>query len=76
LRYNGHWSTVLDFKTINRLPGLYKIQLTRRVGDHELPNINNAVINPCEAFLEAMLPEVERRITSSSSAPARSGRRS
>ena len=67
LRYGGHWTTVLDFKTINRLPGLYKIQLTRRVGDRERLDISN----PCEAFLEAMLPEVERRITNSSSAPSR-----
>jgi hypothetical protein len=67
LRYGGKWSVDLDYKVINRLPGLYKIQLTRRVGERERVDIGN----PCEAFLEAMLPEMERRITESSSASSR-----
>jgi Protein of unknown function (DUF3485) len=67
LRYGGHWSADLDYKVINRLPGLYKIQLTRRVGERERLDVGN----PCEAFLEAMLPEMERRITEPSSASSR-----
>lgn len=66
LRYPGHypglsnqWTYEFDYKRIARLPGLYKIQLTRRVGDQERFDINS----PCEAFLEAMLPEMERRIS-------------
>jgi hypothetical protein len=65
LRYGGRWTVNLDFKTINRLPGIYKVQLTRRVSDHERAESRN---NPCEAFLEAMLPELENRITRSLSA--------
>jgi uncharacterized protein DUF3485 len=72
LRYDDRWTVELDFKKINRLPGLYKIQLTRRIGEHErLDNTSKAENNPCEAFLEAMLPELERRI---SEQPAASGR--
>jgi hypothetical protein len=67
LRYGGQWSVKLDYKVINRLPGLYKIQLTRRIGDRERLDISS----PCEAFLEAMLPEMERRISAASTAPSR-----
>jgi uncharacterized protein DUF3485 len=58
LRYGGRWTARMDYKRIARLPGLYKIQLTRRVAEHERLDISN----PCELFLEAMLPELERRI--------------
>lgn len=58
LRYGGQWTARMDYKRIARLPGLYKIQLTRRVAEHERLDISN----PCESFLEAMLPELERRI--------------
>jgi hypothetical protein len=66
LRYPGHypglsdqWTYEFDYKRIARVPGLYKIQLTRRVGEQERYDISN----PCEAFLEAMLPEMEQRIS-------------
>lgn len=66
LRYPGHypglsdqWTYEFDYKRIARVPGLYKMQLTRRVVEQERFDISN----PCEAFLEAMLPEMERRIT-------------
>jgi hypothetical protein len=58
LRYNGRWTTALDFKTINRLPGLYKVQLVRRISERERLDAGN----PCESLLEALLPELERRI--------------
>jgi hypothetical protein len=67
LRYGGRWTANLDYKVVNRLPGLYKIQLTRRVGDHERLDLKrDRTSNPCEVFLEAMLPELESRIRNSS----------
>jgi uncharacterized protein DUF3485 len=61
LRYpslSDRWTDEIDLKRVARLPGVYKIQLTRRVTEYERLDINN----PCESFLEAMLPEMERRI--------------
>jgi len=62
LRYPGlsnRWTDELDYKKIARLPGMYKIQLVRRVGEYERLDQRN----PCEVFLEAMLPEIEHRIS-------------
>jgi Protein of unknown function (DUF3485) len=59
LRYGGQWTARMDYKRISRVPGLYKIQLTRRVAEHERLDLSN----PCELFLEAMLPELEQRIS-------------
>jgi Protein of unknown function (DUF3485) len=59
LRYDDHWTTNIDYRKLPRLPGLYKIQLTRRIGERERLD----VANPCESLLETLLPELERRIT-------------
>jgi hypothetical protein len=66
-RYGGRWTDQLDFRKVNRLPGLFKVQLTRRVGESERLDISD----PCQSFLEAMLPELERRISGHSSGPLR-----
>lgn len=63
IRYDRHWTDQVDFKKIARIPGLYKVQLMRRVGESELVDISK----PCESFLEALLPELERRISGRSS---------
>jgi hypothetical protein len=70
LRYPGlsdRWSGEFDYKKIARLPGIYKIQLMRRVTENERLDQNN----PCESFLETMLPEMERRISGHPSVAAR-----
>jgi hypothetical protein len=67
LRYGGRWTVDFDFKRMKRLPGLYKIQLSRRVGANERVDRSD----PCESFLEAMLPELERRISGSTAASSR-----
>lgn len=72
VRYDGRWTMDVDFKKISRLPGIYKIQLTRRIGEHErLDSTSKSGNNPCEAFLEAMLPELERRISEQPAASVR-----
>jgi hypothetical protein len=63
IRYGRQWTDQVDYKKIARIPGLYKVQLTRRVGESELVDISK----PCESFLEAMLPELERGISGRSS---------
>jgi hypothetical protein len=56
LRYEDRWTTAANFRKLPRLAGLYKLQLTRRVGTRERLD----VANPCEALLAALLPELER----------------
>ena len=57
-RYLGHWSPdVGTHKQFERVPGMYKVQLARRVSGRERRDIGN----PCESFLAALLPEFERR---------------
>jgi EpsI family protein len=58
-RYSGHWSPVLGaHKKFERIPGMYKVHLSRPVTERERRDIGN----PCESFLEALIPEIERRL--------------
>ena len=58
-RYDGRWSTVVSSpKRSERIPGMYKVQIARRL----LPNESRILDNPCEAFLEVLIPDVEARI--------------
>jgi hypothetical protein len=59
-RFTRHWSPDLmgTYKRFERIPGMLKVHLARRVTEHERRDIGN----PCEAFLEALLPELERRL--------------
>jgi len=70
-RYRTHWSpeVVNTYKRFERIPGMLKVHLARRVTEHERRDIGN----PCESFLSVLLPELERRLAAASSSPA-SGR--
>lgn len=58
LRYGGRWTPETNQKEFGRMAGMYKIQLARRIGAHERLDAGT----PSEAFLDLMLPEIERRI--------------
>ena len=53
-------------KEMERVPGMYKVQVARRL----LPSEARTLDNPCEAFLEALLPVLEARIKGQSPPPA------
>jgi hypothetical protein len=67
-RYPSHWSpeVVGVYKRFERIPGMLKVHLARRVTEHERRDIGN----PCESLLHVLLPEIERRLPPSA-APAR-----
>ena len=59
LRYDGQWTTrTVSHKASKRIPGMYKIQLSRRISDREKRDIDN----PCEPFLAALVGEIEARL--------------
>jgi EpsI family protein len=59
--YNGRWTPdVGNQKHFERIPSMYKVQLARRVTEQEKRDVGN----PCEAFLKELLPEMARRIAS------------
>ena len=58
-RYNGRWLTETGpYKQFERIPGMYKVQLDRVISERERRDVGN----PCEAFLEVLLPELEGRL--------------
>ena len=58
-RFQGRWSPDYGkFKQLERIPGMFKVQLARRVVGQERRDVGN----PCEAFLQVLLPEIERRL--------------
>jgi EpsI family protein len=58
-RYNGRWSPdVGKPKQFERVSGMYKVQVARPVSDRERRDVDN----PSESFLEALTPELERRL--------------
>jgi EpsI family protein len=62
-RHQGHWTPELGMmKQIERIPGMYKVQLARRLTVHERRDVDN----PCESLLEFLVPEIERRLTPAS----------
>ena len=62
-RYDGRWSPEVGIrKRFERIPSMYKVHVARRLTDHERRDVGN----PCEAFLAALLPELQRRMTSPS----------
>ncbi|MDR3638952.1 MAG: EpsI family protein [Isosphaeraceae bacterium] len=68
-RYNGHWSPdVGTFKQLERIPGMYKVHLARRITEHEKRDVGN----PCEAFLQALLPTLEQRVRQAQQTPSSS----
>jgi hypothetical protein len=58
-RHNGRWSPELaNYKLLERIPGMYKVQIARHTTGRERREIGN----PSEAFLRELLPEMERRM--------------
>lgn len=65
-RYNGRWTpNVSSPKESQRIPGMYKVQIARRV----FANENLEHDNPAEAFLEVLIPELERRFAGEPTGP-------
>ncbi|MCU1376830.1 MAG: hypothetical protein JWO68_4116 [Actinomycetia bacterium] len=63
-RYSGVWTPGLMVqKQFERIPGMFKVQVARRVRDREIDLLD--VGNPCEAFLKLLMPEIDRRIVAS-----------
>lgn len=62
--YNGRWSPeVGKQKHFERIPGMYKVHLARRVVADEKRDVGN----PCESLLEVLLPEIESRMAAAQS---------
>jgi hypothetical protein len=62
-RYPGHWTPELvTMKQFERIPGMYKVHLARRLTEHERRDVGN----PCEWLLEILVPQIERRLTPAS----------
>jgi hypothetical protein len=58
-RYNGRWTTAVNRpKEMERVAGMYKVQVSRRIQAAEA----RSVANPCDAFLELLVPVLEARI--------------
>jgi hypothetical protein len=69
--YGGLWTPSLPIlKQAERIPGMLKVHVTRRVGPREY----RAEANPCEEFLRRLVAEIQHRIDSAP-ASARVARR-
>ena len=59
LWYDGGWTTrTTTPKASQRIPGMYKVQIARRISAHERRDIDN----PCESFLASLIVEIEARM--------------
>jgi hypothetical protein len=59
-RVAGRWSLEHgDYKQFERIPDVYKVHLARRVAARERLDVGN----PCEAFLQVLLPALEHRLS-------------
>jgi hypothetical protein len=62
--HSGGWNPgMITQKGAERIPGMFKVQVSRLVKDQEI-DVRD-VGNPCEAFLAQLMPEIERRIAQS-----------
>lgn len=69
-RYLDHWTPELVvMKRIERIPGMFKVHLSRQAGPGELREVGN----PCEAFLAELMPWVDHRLAATGGAPAEDG---
>ena len=60
----GQWTPARGItKQIERTPGMYKVHLDRAVAERE----SREQASPCESFLSLLIPEMDRRITASTS---------
>jgi hypothetical protein len=65
--YNGHWTPQLPIiKQAERIPGMLKVHVWRRATDGEFRDDHN----PCEDFLNRLVPEIQRRLDSAESTPS------
>ena len=59
LRYDGRWTTrSASPKASRRIPGMYKVQASRRISGRERRDVDN----PGEPFLAALVGEIEARL--------------
>jgi Protein of unknown function (DUF3485) len=66
-RYNGRWTpNVGSPKQLERIPGMYKIQIARKLSAKESHADDR---DPCESFLKVLIPDLESRITGRAPAP-------
>jgi len=67
-RFTHHWSPDVlgSYKRFERIPGMLKVHLTRRVTEQEKRDVGN----PCEALLAVMVPDLERRLAATMPAEA------
>ena len=62
-RYQGRWTPQLGtIKQFERIPGMYKVHLARRLTAQE----RRDVANPCESLLGVLVPEIEHRLSPAS----------
>jgi hypothetical protein len=62
-RYQGRWTPELGtMKQFERIPGMYKVHVARRLTDQERRDVGN----PCESLLEVLVPEIEGRLAPAS----------
>jgi hypothetical protein len=62
-RYQGRWTPELGaLKQFERIPGMYKVQLARRVMEQERRDVGP----PCESLLDVLVPEIEHRLAPAS----------
>lgn len=58
--YSGRWTPQLPIiKQAERIPGMLKVHVWRRASDGEFRDDHN----PCEDFLNRLVPEIQRRLT-------------
>lgn len=63
-RYDGRWTPYVGgHKQVERIPAMYKLHVARSVAAGELRD----EANPCQDFLERMVPEIERRLEEAAS---------
>jgi Protein of unknown function (DUF3485) len=66
-RYNGQWTPKVGSpKQLERIPGMYKIQVARQLKPRESHADDR---DPCESFLKVLIPDLESRITGEAPAP-------
>jgi hypothetical protein len=59
LWYDGRWTTQSTSpKASRRIPGMYKVQVCRRISTRERRDLDN----PCEPFLASLVAEIESRM--------------
>ncbi|MEO6811421.1 MAG: exosortase-associated EpsI family protein [Isosphaeraceae bacterium] len=65
--YSGRWTPELPIiKHAERIPGMLKVHVWRRASDGEFRDN----YNPCEDFLNRLVPEIQRRLVSAGLPPS------